>query len=695
MSGMELWKLWKTAFYKILIWKCLDAFIPPLTFLLVLWLLMEPKGSRRRAGMTALGFLAAEVVVQGCLTILGGSLEFTAGLLPLTLYLPAILCLHLLASGGFFSIALTWLMALLCGYLLSTLRKLILIFDFNAYGDYPWVFTMVLLLAAGALLLLVHHFLRKPFRALAREQSSNWPPLLLLPVLLLMLCSYFLSSTIDITAALLLFFTAFSAFLVLARLTLALQAERQTRESQRQLEALRQDYRALQKKLELGRSYRHDMRHHIAALLSLLQQGDTESAIRYVTDWRGQLTRIEMESWCRNAAVNGVLSAYLTQAREAGCELEVDIALPENVPFEEVDLCMVLANALENAVNACGELPEGTPRQIKLSAAAAGERRLTISVENTCLRNLEFDGCGFPIVPYREGHGQGLKSIAAVAEKYHGAFQCSCEDGMFTLRVVLLNGGRERQRFHRVGAVLTGVFLFCFFVNSMPTLVQALETVPVLGQAVRIVDVRSYSWRWGSTGIAVEEPVLEGGDSAAALETERDGFIRQMQERFAWYAARKYQGYAASDVSYEVLQDDGKWLAIRFNGTINMGGSMNYSRCVTLDVSTGQILELADLFQPEANYLFPISREIKAQMSERINAGEGMYFLPGGMWRDEECFESIEPDQNFYIDENGSLVIVFDEYEVAPGSMGMPEFVIPAGLLDGILAEPSILKQGG
>ena len=48
------------------------------------------------------------------------------------------------------------------------------------------------------------------------------------------------------------------------------------------------------------------------------------------------------------------------------------------------------------------------------------------------------------------------------------------------------------------------------------------------------------------------------------------------------------------------------------------------------------------------------------------------------------CFKEISPEQNFYINEENQLVIVFDEYEVASGNMGMPEFVIPGGLLEDI-----------
>ena len=57
-----------------------------------------------------------------------------------------------------------------------------------------------------------------------------------------------------------------------------------------------------------------------------------------------------------------------------------------------------------------------------------------------------------------------------------------------------------------------------------------------------------------------------------------------------------------------------------------------------------------------------------------------------GIWPEEECFQAIAPDQQFYLDENGDLVIVFGEYAVAPGSMGMPRFVIDEEAISDIWA---------
>ena len=673
----------------------LNAAVPPAAFLLILWCLLQPKYSRRATLTAALVFFAAEGIALSVLFLLGFDLEFVSGLLPLILYLPAILCLHLLSEKHVFFTALAWLLALLCDQSLAILRKLLIFLLSKRLSGPPFYVTctVLLLLAAVLLLALVFRFLRRPFHAYTQEPISDRPTLLFLPVMLLTLYSYFLSSTTDVTVILLLFLTTLSAFAVLARLILSLNAENNMRQAKRQMEALRLDYELLQKKLELGRSYRHDMRHHIAALFALLQQGDLESARSYVAEWQGQLSAIETETWCRNTAVNGVLSAYLTQARDVGCALDVNVSLPEALPFDNMDLCVVLANALENAIHACEKLPEEVPRQIRLSAALADRRRLTICVENPCPDPVTFDAKGFPSVPRREGHGQGLKSIAAVAEKYCGVFQCSWNSGLFTLRVALLNNTSARPARpagHRAEMAVTGVLLFCLLLNCSPSLAQALEAVPVLGGAVRVVDLRSYAWNWGSTGVSVQEPELEGS-AASRLEERKEDFISRMEEQFSWYAARKYQGYTAQDVSYRLVRDDDTLLTICFFATINAGGSVDFSRYVTLDQRTGQVLDLPDLFLPESNYIFPISREIKAQMAEQMNAGQADYFLPGGIWPDEDCFQAIEPDQNFYISDSGELVIVFDEYAVAPGSMGMPEFVIPTELLNGLLAQPSIL----
>ena len=140
------------------------------------------------------------------------------------------------------------------------------------------------------------------------------------------------------------------------------------------------------------------------------------------------------------------------------------------------------------------------------------------------------------------------------------------------------------------------------------------------------------------------------------------------------------------DVTSEVLRNDEEYLVVEFTGVLNAGGSGEYSRCVTLDKATGGILQLSDLFMPGTDYIGVISADIIGQMTAEVEAGTGDCFVPGGIWTEEEWFRSIAPDQNFYVNTDGDLVILFEEYEVAPGSMGTPEFTVEREVFEHILA---------
>lgn len=275
---------------------------------------------------------------------------------------------------------------------------------------------------------------------------------------------------------------------------------------------------------------------------------------------------------------------------------------------------------------------------------------------------------------------------------------------MFRLRAVLFlssggdRPGRKRSARPAACALLT-LLLGLVLLNCMPAMAQTLETLPGLGAAVRLVDVRSYRAAWGDTLFRADLPVLVpahgagtgagtgAGDAGADdLNQQMEDYIDRVRETFLWYVAREYQGYVASETGYTVLRDDEALLSLCFYTTVNAGGSGEYSRCFTLDKRTGQVLELSDLFAPGSDYVGAVSADILRQMTGQVEAGQGDYFIPGGIWPEEDCFDSIAADQNFYLDADNRLVILFDEYEVAPGSMGSPRFVIDDRAVAGILA---------
>lgn len=183
--------------------------------------------------------------------------------------------------------------------------------------------------------------------------------------------------------------------------------------------------------------------------------------------------------------------------------------------------------------------------------------------------------------------------------------------------------------------------------------------------------------------------ISEGIDD---INRQMEEYVESMRSEFLWYAARKYQGYVGMDVTYVVTRNDESLLSIRFDATLNAGGSGQYCRTFTLDKRTGSVLKLGNLFRDGSDYVGVISGDVLRQMTEQVNAGIADYFIPGGIWSPDECFTKIDTDQEFYLDGDNHLVIVFEEYAVAPGKEGMPEFTVGDDLLAGMLRSTSLVR---
>lgn len=217
----------------------------------------------------------------------------------------------------------------------------------------------------------------------------------------------------------------------------SLWRQMQSAQSTRQAELQRRDYQSIRRKMELMRIYRHDMRHHLVILEGLLQQGDNEGARQYMQQLNGKLLSLNQTVWCANRAVNAVLRAYIAQAEETGCRLEIQVRIPAQLPYGEMDLCIILANTLENATHACRDIQDGD-RWLSLLLEMTDNHRLTLSIRNACPAPVRFDADGLPVVhAAREGHGLGLQSVRSVVERYNGFLRCQWESGQFSLQAVL------------------------------------------------------------------------------------------------------------------------------------------------------------------------------------------------------------------------------------------------------------------
>lgn len=180
---------------------------------------------------------------------------------------------------------------------------------------------------------------------------------------------------------------------------------------------------------ERTRSLRHDLNSHLTVLEGLLNTGAAEEAAAYLTSLRTAADALSPTFRTGSAVIDILLADKLETAQ--GITAEVSLLWPRESGVDDFDLCVIFANALDNAVRACLAAPE--PRSLRITGSRQGNF-YRLSFENTCPPG--------PLPPM----GTGLRNVKAAAEKYHGAMQTEMEGGRFRLHVLLNISERPEGR---------------------------------------------------------------------------------------------------------------------------------------------------------------------------------------------------------------------------------------------------------
>ena len=181
--------------------------------------------------------------------------------------------------------------------------------------------------------------------------------------------------------------------------------------------------------------YRHDLRHHLQYLAACLKNGQTDQAQDYIFSICEEIKAQNVRRYCENEAANLILSAFAGRAERAGISMNVQGALPAFILVSDSDLCVLLSNALENAINACQPtVAAGIPCAIDVQVYDRNGK-LFLQVTNPYRNTVRFEH-GVPVSD-RPGHGIGVQSICAIVERYGGIYAFSGQDGRFVLRLSL------------------------------------------------------------------------------------------------------------------------------------------------------------------------------------------------------------------------------------------------------------------
>lgn len=145
------------------------------------------------------------------------------------------------------------------------------------------------------------------------------------------------------------------------------------------------------------------------------------------------MQQIRYMVFCENEAANLIFSTFAKRADDSGILMQVRAEIPQLISVSENDLCVLLSNALENALHACKDEKEKGHAGIIEVVVYVENEKLFLQITNTCGEDITFTG-GIPVTN-RSGHGIGVRSICAIVERYEGIYAFLVENGQFILRV--------------------------------------------------------------------------------------------------------------------------------------------------------------------------------------------------------------------------------------------------------------------
>ena len=253
----------------------------------------------------------------------------------------------------------------------------------------------------------------------------------------------------------------------------------------------------------------------------------------------------------------------------------------------------------------------------------------------------------------------------------------------------------SRIRRQITAAAAAIVVLITVLPNTSQSVAYAMSRVPLLSQWVKVVTFRDYQYTDDHNTadikvpeIAVSTESTENADQTISEQTQKtadeinseiktitDQLIAEFED-----SKKNEEGYQNMTVTSEVLATTDQYFTLKLICYQSAGSGAEWDYYYTIDLDTGKRISLPDLFLAGSDYIDVISDNIKEQMKSQMAADENIrYWLDSDM--PEWDFKSITDDTSFYLNENGEVVICFNEGDVAPMSMGCVTFVIPNDVL--------------
>lgn len=377
------------------------------------------------------------LLLEGLVYFLLGA-EFMRKIYPLVVHLPLLLLLYILTGK------LLWpFFSILSAYLCCQLRRWIALFIVAVLSGGNTMQDFVELLLTLPLLLFLLRYATPVVRQLSgysaqtQCQFGSIPALYYVFDYLTNVYTNLLTSGDPVVVEFMPFVCCAAYLVFLLYNSVKEHTQNQLKQAQKsmgiQLNQAVREINALRESQTLASQYRHDMRHHLQYVSACIKNGQEEQAQSYIAGICKEIESQKVERYCENEAANLILSAFAGRAKKNGIQMNVSGTLPASITVSDSDLCVLLSNALENALHAC--LPFSTEKEVCIIYVQFYNKddRLFLQIENPCSDNVQFEN-GIP-VSNEPGHGIGVQSICAIVEHYGGIYTFLIKNEHFILRL--------------------------------------------------------------------------------------------------------------------------------------------------------------------------------------------------------------------------------------------------------------------
>lgn len=238
--------------------------------------------------------------------------------------------------------------------------------------------------------------------------------------------AYIIISTIGLVVINILVFYLFSKL----QNQLELQKSQILINTQMRLE--KQSFQKMEESYNRTREIRHDMKNHILSLKGIAEGGSKEELLNYLEKMTDALEEATYISMSKNSAIDAIINEKMLMAQKNNISTHFDVVPLNDKSVPSMDICTILSNALDNAIEACVKIENPTERYIDIKITA--ENGIFISVSNPSIEApKKRAGIFISSKKDKENHGLGLKSIKRTVDKHGGDMLVKYENGVFTL----------------------------------------------------------------------------------------------------------------------------------------------------------------------------------------------------------------------------------------------------------------------